>query len=55
MAMNLVGNNVYHLKASPNGEVQKTMCLLYKDFTLADNLIIILHGKVISIVDIMDK
>jgi hypothetical protein len=33
----------------------KTKGLIYKDFCCADNLLVLIHGKVISIFDLMDK
>jgi hypothetical protein len=45
--MNIVGNNVTH-----GG---KTKGLIIQDFCATDNLIIVIHGKVITCFDIMDK
>lgn len=49
IAMNLVANN----KKYDEGE--KTTGLLFQDFLYADNFLVILHGKMISIYDLVDK
>lgn len=48
--MNLVGNHTEYKEGAP-----KLKGLLYKDFCLCDNLVIILHGKIITKIDIMNK
>ena len=56
IARNLTGNNVYYgLKRLEEGTMKKTRGLLYQDFFLCDNMLILLHGKVVSLIDIMDK
>ena len=56
IARNLTGNNVYYgFKRLEEGKIKKTRGLLYQDFFLYDNMLILLHGKVVSLIDIMEK
>ena len=34
---------------------EKTIGLLYKDYLLCDHLLVLLHGKIITIIDINEK
>lgn len=59
VAMNLIGNNIKY-KDVKGDEKEfkgngKTRGLLYHDFCSADNLLILLHGKIITCFDLMDK
>jgi hypothetical protein len=45
--MNIIGNNVYLN--------EKTKGLLIQDFCATDNLLIAIHGKVVTCFDIMNK
>lgn len=59
IAMNLVGNNTMYKNVKGDEKFSKsygkTRGLLYHDFCCADNLLIILHGKVVTCFDLMDK
>lgn len=59
IAMNLVANNIiYNIGKGDTKEAKnygKTRGLLYHDFCSADNLLVLLHGKVITVFDLMDK
>lgn len=52
VAMNIVGNNI-DIKSDEKNT--KTKGILYKDFCSADNLLILLSGKVIVCRDLMEK
>lgn len=51
IAKNITGNHLFYRENSDH----KFKGLLYKDFCLFDNLVIILHGKIITAIDIMNK
>lgn len=46
--MNIVGNNIINKEKIAKG-------LVYTDFLCADNLLVLLHGKVLTCFDLMDK
>lgn len=52
IARNIVGN---HADIKYSSDKIKLKGLLFKDFCLFDNLLVVLHGKVISIIDINKK
>jgi hypothetical protein len=55
IAMNIVANNVKE-KGLEKGQTKKpSKGLIYTDFLCADNLLVVLHGKVLTCFDLMDK
>lgn len=59
IAMNLVANNIdYKYVKGDEKETKgegKTRGLLYHDFCCADNLLVVLHGRAVSVFDLMEK
>lgn len=57
--MNLIGNNIKYLDVKGDEKISKsygkTRGLLYNDFCSANNLLVLIHGRVISCFDLMDK
>ena len=52
--MNIIGNNVKFKNYEDNSNIiPKTKGLFYKDFRLCGDTLILLHGKLISLIDIM--
>lgn len=47
--MNIIANNVDPKSKKP------TKGLIYTDFLCADNLLVVLHGKILTCFDLMDK
>lgn len=57
--MNLVGNNTIYSDCKPSENAPKsygkTKGLLYNDFCCSDNLLFLIHGRIITCFDLMNK
>jgi hypothetical protein len=51
--MNIIGNNVKQPESGT--ENTKTKGLLFNDFCAADNLLVVIHGRIITCFDVSDK